>query len=186
MPVGRVVAGLGLAVLTGLGAAGPAYAHGDFVDGSPGPGDTVAAGSTLLRLSFASIDEGSTADVTLTRTGGQQQPIGAALPLPLGRVVCARTEPLAPGIYTVSYALTSPDGAVADGGYVFEVVAAGEADDEITQGACAGQELRAPVAPAVSTAESDSPAPLFAAVSAVGVVVIGAVVVALRRRQADA
>ena len=174
-----------VATLTGLTGLVPAYAHGDFVDGAPGPGDAVAPGSALLRLSFASIDPGSTAKVTLTRTGGDREPVGAARPIPVARVVCARTEPLTAGIYTVAYELSSPDGAVTDGGYVFEVVPEADAEDEALAGACAGQVLRDPVAPAVSTAESDSPAPLIAAVSAVAVVVVGAVVVALRRRQAD-
>ena len=166
------------------GLTAPAYAHGDFETGSPGPGDAVAEGVDVLSLQFVSVDPGSEAAVTLTRTGQEPLPVGAALALADAAAVCARTEPLTAGIYTLEYSLSSPDGAVTDGGYVFEVVPAADAEDAYAPAACAAAALRPPTAPAVSTADSDSPAPLIAAVSAVGVVVLGAVIVALRRRQA--
>ena len=179
----RAAALVGALLLCGVAA--PAYAHGDFETGSPGPGDAVAAGADVLSLRFVSIDPGSEATVTLTRTGQDPLPVGAALPLTDEAQVCARTEPLTPGIYTVTYELSGPDGAVTDGGYVFEVVAAEDAEDALAPGACASAALRPPTAPAASTADSDSAAPMIAAASAVGVVVVGAAIVAVRRRRTD-
>ncbi|QWC86047.1 copper resistance protein CopC [Nocardioidaceae bacterium] len=181
----RVAAGLGLAAATVavVGASSPAaYAHGDFETGSPGPGDAIAAGSTTLTLQFVDIDPGSRAVVELSETGGEVQPVGAALVLPDAATVCARTEPLDPGIYTVAYRLDSPDGAVAESAYVFEVVD-GAAEDPLAAGPCADTELRPAGMPAVSTADSGSVAPLIATGAAVSVVVVGGIVVALRRRQ---
>ena len=174
---------LPLAALSVLLGAPAAHAHGSFIDGSPGPGDAVPAGSRTLTLQFEEIDPGSRAALELSRTGGEPEALGAALALDDAGAVCARSEPLSEGIYTLRYEVTSPDGSVAESACVFEGVGAAEATDFVSAGPCAGGALRPPAPPAASTADSDSLAPLIAVVSAVGVAVVAGVLVAVRRQQ---
>lgn len=118
--------------------AAPASAHGDLVEGSPGPGDEVAAGSTLLRMEFDGIAEDGRAFAAVLTEDGTPVRVGDAEVLDAS-VMCARTEPLDPGVYTVEYLLDAADGHDFTGRYRFEVLARG--GSRVESGGCADARL---------------------------------------------
>lgn len=124
----------------GLALAGPASAHGDLETASPGPGDDVAPGSTLVTLQLPELDQGSEPLVAITDAAGDPVAVGTAVAVS-GDRVCAETAPLADGVHTMDYAVLSTDGDRATGRYQFEVSAGGE---EVSAAECDGASLTAP------------------------------------------
>lgn len=135
---------LGLALGLGLGVvalvAAPASAHGDLVDGSPGPGDVVAVGTSVLRLEFTALDESATPLVAVRGPSGDPVAVGAADYGEKG-TICARSAPLEAGVNTLDYSVVSDDGDRQISSYTFEVAEDGTA---VEPGACDADALAEP------------------------------------------
>lgn len=129
-----------LSLLVVLVGATAASAHGDLLEGSPGPGDQVQPGGTVLRLEFADVDGDRPAHVALLDAAGDPLAVGDAISTAKG-TVCARSEPLTPGVRTIEYSATSTDGHQLTSRYQFEVSRNGT---RTRPQACAGLELAAP------------------------------------------
>lgn len=135
----RLTAAVGVAAVL-LVPVTPALAHGGLRDGSPGPGDVVAAGSSLVRLEFLDLAPGESAHVSVLGPDVEPRRVSEAVVVDsgTGSTVCARTEPLELGVHTMQYSVVD----AADGreirNYQFEVTADGAPTDA---GACAGVEL---------------------------------------------
>ncbi len=118
-PVGSLAAvmlALGLVAL----AAFPASAHGALVGGSPGPGDDVVVGTTVLRLEFTELDLDSSPLVAVRGPDDEPVAVGRASFGDLG-TICARSDPLEEGVTTIDYSVLSLDGDRQTGSYTFEV-----------------------------------------------------------------
>jgi len=133
-------------------AAVPASAHGDLVDGSPGPGDDVAVGTTVLRLEFTALDTGGTPLVAMRGPSGDLLPVGEATYGEKG-TVCALTAPLEAGVHELTYSVISDDGDRQTGTYSFEVSETGAPSDP---GACASPALEEPGPEDAQTIEQKS------------------------------
>ena len=132
-----------LAALLGgatLALAGPASAHGDLETASPGPGDDVAPGSTVVTLQLPEVDEDAEPLVAITDDDDEPVAVGTAVAVS-GDRVCARTDPLTEGVHTLEYAVLSTDGDRATGRYQFEVSSGG---DPASAPQCDGAGLAAP------------------------------------------
>ncbi len=159
-----------------------AHAHSSLLDGSPGPGDSVAPGSTVIALEFDNVDPDGEHQVAVL--DAEDDPLRVSSPqAQQGRLICARTEELEPGVHAVEYSVTSGDGHVIRSRYEFEVAAGG---DEVEDFGCDTGALAAP-----EEAESlgfglDLPPAVLAIVA---VVVVGsaalAVVAVMRSRRGD-
>ncbi len=108
----------------GLALAGPAAAHGDLESASPGPGDDVTPGSTVVTLQMPLVDQDATPLVAITDPAGDPVAVGTAVAVS-GERVCAETAPLTAGVHTLDYTVPSTDGDRATGRYQFEVSAGG-------------------------------------------------------------
>ena len=183
---------LSLALVVGLLAptaliVGPAAAHGDLVDGSPGPGDTVAMRTSVLRLELSDLDPDSPVAVALVDEDGD--PLAVGEPSVVDRTtVCARSASLTAGVVTLEYAGRAPDGHRVGGRYAFEV-GAPAANPE--PGVCAGVDLARP-GEARTLAEmtgTDGGVPTWAIAGLGGLAGVAAAGVAVRvrrdRREAD-
>lgn len=116
----------------------PALAHSPLEEASPGPGDTVRTGATVVALTF-----GSDLSPTGVNSISMQGPQGVALQVGTATVVqgtmlCARTEPLPEGEITLTYRATSADGHPVQGRYTFTAAPDGA---EVRAGACADARL---------------------------------------------
>ena len=178
---------VGLLVPTAL-VAGPAAAHGDLVDGSPGPGDTVAPRTSVLRLDLSDLDPDAPQALALTDEDGAPLAVGEPTVVGAG-TLCARSEPLRPGVVTLEYAGMATDGHRVGGRYAFEVAAPGARP---APGACADVDLARP-GEARTLAEmtgTDSGVPTWAIVGLGALAVLAAAGVVLRvrrdRREPDA
>lgn len=118
----------------------PALAHGDLVEGSPGPGDDVAVGTDVLRLQFTDLDPDSRPMIAVTDAVGDPVAVGEAA-LGASDIICASSAPLPAGVLTISYSVLSDDGDRQEGSYTFEVSAEGAAAEP---GACDPADLAAP------------------------------------------
>lgn len=121
-------------------AASPASAHGDLVEGSPGPGDDVAAQTALLRLDVSALDPDAPVAVALSDEDGEPVAVGTAAVVD-GNTLCARSSPLDPGVLTLEYAAVADDGHRVGGRYAFEVSTDGE---PVAPGVCEGADLAEP------------------------------------------
>jgi methionine-rich copper-binding protein CopC len=119
------VAGV-IAMATGwlLATAGPASAHAELAGASPGPGDQVAAGTTIAELSFDRLRADGGARVTVGGPDGGAVPVGPTVQLD-EFTVCVAMTPLAPGPHTVTYRVVSADGDEVGGDYRFDVLDSG-------------------------------------------------------------
>ncbi len=117
--------------------AGQASAHGELVEGAPGPGSTVAPGSEAVQLRFADIDRDRAAQIAVLDADDAPLRVGQVRPASAD-TVCVRTEGLESGVHTVEYAVPSVDGHVFRGRYAFEVAAGG---DPVATPACEGVTL---------------------------------------------
>lgn len=159
-----------------------AHAHSSLLDGSPGPGDEIAAGTTTVALEFDDVDPGGEHQIAVL--DAEDEPLSVGEPqAQQGRLVCVRTEELRPGVHAVEYSVTSADGHVIRSRYQFEVVEGGAEADDL---GCDADALAAP-----SGAESlgfglDLP-PAVLAIIAVAVVGSAALAVTavLRSRRAE-
>ncbi len=131
-----------------LALAAPASAHGDLVDGSPGPGDDVGAGATTVRLEFTALDPDAVPLVAVLDEAGDPLAVGDATAAD-PRTVCAATAPLTAGVHTIEYSVVGEDGHRKTGRYQFQVSAEGA---EVEPGSCAGLDL-APAEEARTIAE---------------------------------
>lgn len=122
---------LGLTALLGPAAA-PASAHGELVDGSPGPGDDVAVGTTSVRIDFTALDPDQVPLVAVLGTDDEPVAVGEA-ELADDRTICAVSAPLEAGVHTLEYSVLSDDGDRQRSRYTFEVSDAG---DPAEPGAC--------------------------------------------------
>lgn len=134
-PLATLLTTLFLGVVMGLLAPG-ALAHGDLVDGTPGPGDSLAPGGEVVALEFDELAEDGRTLIAILDAGGEPIAVGAAQTTADARVVCASTSPLESGVHTLEYSVTSNDGDLIRGKYSFEVNAEGDsadsADSDIT------------------------------------------------------
>ena len=166
-------------------AATPALAHGGLQDGSPGPGDTVGAGSSVVRLEFLDLAPDQPAFVSVLGPDVEPRRVGEAVVVD-GNTVCARTEPLAAGVHTLQYSVADATDGREIRNYQFEVTETGSPTEA---GACSGAEL--PEATLAATIEDRvDPGPsgarwvgLGATAVAFGVVGAGTVLLVRRRRR---
>lgn len=173
----------GAAALTLAAQAPAAHAHGGLEVGSPGPGDTSAAGSTVVALRFDVIAGDRGAFVAVLDAEERPLPVGPAVVVD-DRLVCAATAPLEPGVHTIEYAVTDDDGHPQQARYTFEVTNDG---DPVDPDACAEQDLPAP-GEAMTLAEQQEAAeePVdLRLVLGVGVVVAAAAALFARRLLRD-
>lgn len=118
----------------------PAQAHGDLVEGSPGPGDDVAVGTDVLRLEFTELAPDSRPLVAVRDAAGDPVAVGVAS-YGDAATICARSAPLPAGITTIDYSVLSDDGDRQEGSYTFEVSSRGAVAEP---GVCDGVDLAAP------------------------------------------
>lgn len=134
---------LASAVLAGavaaVAASAPAQAHTDLEHASPGPGEQVAPGVSVIALTFSGeLAEGG----RVTVTGPAEAPLPAGQPVRVdGDTLCMAVEPLAAGVHAVEYETVFGDGHPISGRYLFEVVAGGTVADG--GGPCQGVALPA-------------------------------------------
>ncbi len=124
----------------GLALAGPAAAHGDLESASPGPGDDVAPGSTVVTLQLPEVDQDAEPLVAITDPAGDPVAVGTAVAVSEDRV-CAETDPLSVGVHTLDYTVLSTDGDRATGRFQFEVSTGG---DQVSAPECDEASLAAP------------------------------------------
>lgn len=170
-----VALALGLVLLL----VAPASAHGDLVDGSPGPGDEVAVGTTVLRLEFSELDNDATPLVAVRGPSGDPVAVGKASYGERG-TICARSAPLEAGVNTIDYSVRSDDGDRQSGSYTFEVSLSGA---EVELAACDPSTLAEP-GEAQSIEEMGSgtvPTGVLYGLGALAVLVVGLVVLRVRR-----
>lgn len=138
-----------------LVSAPAASAHSGLRDGSPGPGDEVAPGARTVALVFEAVDPDGAHTIALLDADDEPLPIGAARVVG-GSLVCASVEPMTAGVHAVEYSVTSEDGHLVRGRYLFEVAEGGAEPPEL---GCASAQLPAPEAgEALGYAPSDIPA----------------------------
>lgn len=106
-----------------------ALAHGDLVDGSPGPGDALAPGSERVALAFDELAQDGRALVAVLDADGDPIAVGPAQTTADARAVCAATAPLETGVHTLEYSVTSNDGDLIRGKYTFEIAVDGDPQD---------------------------------------------------------
>ncbi|WP_300400219.1 copper resistance protein CopC [Nocardioides sp.] len=161
-------------------AAVPARAHGELVDGSPGPGDDVAVGTTVLRLEFTALDTGGAPLVAMRGPSGDLLPVGQATYGDEG-TVCALASPLEAGVHELTYSVISDDGDRQTGTYSFEVSEAGSPSEP---GTCASPTLEEPGPEDARTIEQKSsgtlPAGVLYGLGGLAVLVGGLVVLRIR------
>ena len=166
--------------------AAPATAHGDLVGGSPGPGDDVRPGGTVIQLEFADLDPEQRAYIAVAGPDDAPIPVGRAS-ITGESMVCARSEPLEQGVHTLDYSATSTDGHRLSGRFTFEVSSDGSAP---ATGGCDEAELAAPgqAQTLVEMTIGGVPGWLIPVLILLAVLAAGGVLLRIRhdRRQADA
>lgn len=181
----RLLLSVAVAVLATLAVAGPAavpaYAHGQLVDGSPGPGDDLAPGGALVRLDFRALDAEGPAHVALL--DADDSPLRTGDAVVTGDTVCARSAPLSEGVHTLEYLVTAEDGHRLTGRYLFEVTADGGAP---AVDACKAVDLpAAEEARTLSEMASSGPSPwlVYGGASAITLLLLAAILRTLRQRR---
>ncbi len=174
-----------VAVLFALVAA-PAQAHTVLVDAAPGSGDEVAAGTELVALEFADpVAVDATHKIAVLDQDGNPLSVSPGQVGLDSNTVCARVEPLSPGVHTVRYEITAEDGHVLRNNYEFDVVEGGT-----PQTSALGCELEALGAPTEKTSlddqeQDDFPAWAIWTLGGVAVLTAGLAVVAVVRSRRD-
>lgn len=119
----------------------PAYAHTALQDATPAPGAKIGSGTSVVELTFAGLQSGSTPEIGLTGSDGTEVPVGQPV-VADDSVVCAAVTPLSAGVTTLTYTVTATDGDTQTNAFQFEVVdGSGTAT---TPSACRGLDLAAP------------------------------------------
>ncbi|MGA8847955.1 MAG: copper resistance protein CopC [Nocardioides sp.] len=177
----RPAAGLALVCGLVLLSTSPASAHGDLLEGSPGPGDEVAIGTTSVRLVFTALDPDSVPSVAIIDPDGEQVALGSPA-LADDQTICATSAPLADGIHTLAYSVSSADGDRQTSMYAFAVSSTGSAAQP---GICA--DLAAEPGQASTVGEGDArtgsgtvPASVLYGLGALGVLATGLVALRIR------
>ncbi|WP_323793116.1 copper resistance CopC family protein [Nocardioides sp.] len=157
---------------------GPALAHGDLVDGSPGPGDDVAVGTDVLRLEFTDLDPDGRPLVAVRDAAGDPVAVGTAS-FGDDATICARSAPLEPGVTTIDYAVLSEDGDRQEGSYTFEVSEGGALAQA---GVCDAVDLAAPGEPKTldEMGSGTVPTPVLYGLGLLAVVAMGLAVLRVR------
>lgn len=172
----------GAVLALGVGAA-PAAAHSGLEEASPGPGDLVAPGTDVVGIQVSEAD-GLTRDgrhgVTLTGPDGATVLVGGASAVSPTEV-CARTEPLTPGVWTLDYELTGGDGHLVGGRYRFEVAADAAAATDGDEVVCPASGL---AAPGEGVEQEGTSLLVTAGIPAVAGAAVGTMLLLLRRRPA--
>lgn len=121
-----------------------AHAHGNLVDGSPGPGDALGTGGEQIALRFDELAENGRALIAVVDAADEPVPVGAAQTTANAEAVCASIAPLREGIYTLEYSVTSNDGDLIRGKYSFEITADGDPPDNDITATCSDLTLDPP------------------------------------------
>ncbi|WP_026151344.1 copper resistance CopC family protein [Streptomyces prunicolor] len=164
-----------------LSVGTPAYAHTALKDATPAPGSTVGTGTSVVELTFAQLQPGTTPKVSLVGPTGTVVPVGRPV-VADGSVTCAAVSPLQAGVNTLTYTVTATDGDTQTNAFQFQV--ADSAREVTSPTACKGLTLAAPAA-ATSADPDDTILGLgrttaFAVLAAVAVVVVGGGLIAVR------
>lgn len=106
--------------------AAPASAHGDLVDGSPGPGDSVTPGVSMVQLEFKALDADRPALIAILGPDEKPIPVGQAR-IQQDAFVCAKSDALEPGVHTIEYSVSATDGHLLASRFSFEVSSTGTA-----------------------------------------------------------
>jgi copper resistance protein C len=111
------------ALVTGFIFALPvaAVAHTELVSSSPADRATVTTVPTEVQLTFSEEPGAEFSKVAVLDAARGHHEVGAATTA--GRVVTQRVDALSPGIHTISYRVTSPDGHPTTGTVTFTVAA---------------------------------------------------------------
>ncbi len=110
----------GLVILSRASAS----AHGDLVDGSPGPGDDIAVGTTSVRLDVTALDPDTMPLVAILDPAGNPVAVGTAS-LSDEQTLRATSAPLSAGVHTLDYSVLSDDGDRQNGEFTVAVSSSG-------------------------------------------------------------
>lgn len=139
LPPRTLLAGLAVLLWMLLGVVA-AHAHGDLLDGGPGPGDTVAVGTATVTLQFEALHEEQRSYIAVLN--GDEEPVSVGeVAVVGGAFACARTVPLDAGVHTVEYSVMHADGHRLTSRYMFKVSDSG---DQVEAGPCGAVDLAAP------------------------------------------
>ncbi|MEU3090361.1 copper resistance protein CopC [Streptomyces massasporeus] len=164
----------------------PAYAHTALKDATPAPGSTVGTGTSVIELTFAQLKPGTTPKVGMVGPDGTKVSVGQPV-VADGSVTCATVKPLQAGVTTLTYTVTATDGDTQTNAFQFQVADGAQA--VTAPAACKGLPLSAPAAaPGAETEADDTILGLghttaLLALTAVTVVVVGGVLVAVRAKR---
>lgn len=121
-PAGRAVA---VAILGWLGMlllATPATAHAALLFSSPPADSGVLSSPQAVTLAFSEPVTIGAAGVSITNADGNEQPVGTPVMSSQQRVATVSIDSvLLPGLYTVRWIVTSPDGDLVEGSFRFGV-----------------------------------------------------------------
>ncbi|WP_018333081.1 copper resistance CopC family protein [Actinomycetospora chiangmaiensis] len=179
-----VAALIGLLALVG---AGPALAHAVLESSDPADGSSVATAPSRITLTFDEAPTPDTATITVVGPDGTTHYESGA-PTSDGAKVSVGVAPLgAAGKYEIGYRVVSDDGHPVSGALSFTLTTPGPAAAAATTSSAAAPASTAPaVTPSNAAAASPAPdqggVPAWPFVLLAIVVVIGAVVLVLRRR----
>lgn len=111
-----------LGALFGLLALAPsAMGHAYLASATPGPGESVPEGTSVLALRFTEQIDASESNVELRGPDGQTVPVETEVPASRSDELRVLTEPLPQGAYELSWRVLSVDGHVEEGTMGFEV-----------------------------------------------------------------
>jgi len=108
------------AVLVVIAAAGPAWAHARLVSSNPARDATVTTPSTI-RLTFSERVVPAFSSFEVISVSGAEQAVRTAVSEDGLTITGTPARPLAPGAYTVTWAIASSDGHRMTGSYGFTV-----------------------------------------------------------------
>jgi copper resistance protein C len=106
-----------------LTAAAPALAHALLKKATPGVGSTVAAAPSEITINFSEGVEPSFSGLTLTAESGGAVPVGKSHvdPNDNATLVTPLSQPLKPGVYTVTWHAVAIDTHKTQGSFQFTV-----------------------------------------------------------------
>jgi methionine-rich copper-binding protein CopC len=155
-----------------LAVAVPASAHSALVSASPGPGDKVAPGTTIMGLTFAPLRDAGPHQVGVSGPDGK--PVASGRPLLVdGTTLCLSVAALdRSGVYTVSYSTVAADGDPQQSRFYFQVTDSGR--PSTPPAACQQRSLPPPstAGPIVQARSRAGTHPLVTAILWVGLVAL--------------
>ncbi|MEY2433150.1 MAG: copper resistance protein [Acidimicrobiaceae bacterium] len=123
LPVARVAIAIALAIVGAFVTAGPASAHADLTQASPGPGAVLSSPPARVVLVFSDAVQPANDALVVSAGDGTVASTGTVIVDP-PNVFTLPLSPLVPGEYSVSYRALADDGHVIEGSYRFTVAAA--------------------------------------------------------------